>query len=123
MIKYWLYLLLASVFETAWIFSLKLLNFKVLKELSFENYFSLQGFSKLSPLLGYIVFGIANTYLFAVAIKQIPMASAMAIWMALSLIFIKIAELVFFQGKFSWIETFFLMLITVGIIGLKVISK
>ena len=123
MTKYWIYLFIAAMFEAAWTLSLKLLDFKELKTISWSQNPSISEFIKLFPLLGYIIFGIANTYFFAVAMKQIPMATAMAIWMTLSLIFIKIIELLFFTGKFSWTETFFLVLIGIGIIGLKVFSK
>jgi quaternary ammonium compound-resistance protein SugE len=56
------------------------------------------------------------------ALKTIPTATAMAVWMSLALVFIKIAEILFFQGKFNWLEAFFLMLISIGIVGLKVVN-
>lgn len=123
MTKYWTYLFIAAIFEAAWTFSLKFLDLSALKKFTFVQCLTIEGIYRLFPLLGYIVFGIANTYFFAISTKQIPMASAMAVWMALSLVFIKIAEFLFFAGKFSWMETFFLMLIAIGIVGLKVVSK
>ena len=52
----------------------------------------------LVPFVGYILFGLANIYLFSLAIKQIPTATAFAVWTAITLIFIKIAE----QRKGLW---------------------
>lgn len=76
----------------------------------------------LIPFVGYILFGLANIYLFSLAIKQIPTATAFAVWTAVTLIFIKIAELMFLGQRISWIEMFFMLLIMAGIMGLKVFA-
>lgn len=72
------------------------------------------------PFIGYILFGIANIYLFSLAIKQLPTAIAFAVWTATTLIFIKIAELIFFKQNISFVEIFFMLLIMAGILGLKI---
>jgi len=118
----WLYIFIAALLEAAWTFSLKFLSFKEIKSLPFQKIFEMEGFLKISPLLGYIVFGIGNIYFFSKALKTIPTATAMAVWMALALVFIKFSEIFFFQAKFNWLEAFFLMLISIGIVGLKVIN-
>jgi multidrug transporter EmrE-like cation transporter len=118
----WLYILLASILEAAWTFSLKFLNFKEIKNLPIQKYFELEGLLKLSPLLGYIVFGIGNIYFFSMALKTIPTATAMAVWMSLALVFIKISEVLFFSGKINGLETLFFILIIIGIVGLKTVN-
>jgi quaternary ammonium compound-resistance protein SugE len=119
----WIYLLLAASCETAWTFCLKFMKFSDLKTLRFINFYRWQGgLPVLIPFVGYILFGIANIYLFSIAIKQIPTATAFAVWTAITLIFIKIAELVFWGQRISWIEIFFMLLIMIGIMGLKVYS-
>ncbi|MDB4918275.1 SMR family transporter [Mucilaginibacter sp.] len=119
----WIYLLLAACCETTWTFCLKFMKFSDLKTLKFINFFKWQGgLPVLIPFAGYILFGLANIYLFSLAIKQIPTATAFAVWTAITLIFIKIAELVFLDQRISWIEIFFMLLIMVGIMGLKVYS-
>ena len=119
----WIYLLLAASCETAWTFCLKFMKFSDLKTLRFINFYRWNGgLPVLIPFVGYILFGIANIYLFSVAIKQIPTATAFAVWTAITLIFIKIAELVFLGQRISWIEIFFMLLIMIGIMGLKVYS-
>jgi quaternary ammonium compound-resistance protein SugE len=55
--------------------------------------------------------------------KTIPTSMAFAVWTAVSMIFIKIIDLLFFHDKLSLIEFFFLALIMIGIIGLKMIAK
>ncbi|MDP9080402.1 MAG: SMR family transporter [Bacteroidota bacterium] len=117
----WIYLLFAAGCESAWTFCLKFMKFSDLKTLRFINFYRWQGgLPVLIPFAGYILFGLANIYLFSLAIKQIPTATAFAVWTAITLIFIKIAELVFFNHRISWIEVFFMLLIMVGILGLKI---
>jgi len=96
------------------------MKFSDLKALRFTNLYGWHGGgSVITPFAGYLVFGLANIYLFSLAIKQIPTATAFTVWTAVTLILIKIAETAFFNQRISWIEVFFLMLIMIGIIGLK----
>jgi quaternary ammonium compound-resistance protein SugE len=119
----WLYLLLAATCETAWTFSLKFMKFSDLKTLQFINFYKWQGgLPVLLPFISYLVFGLANIYLFSLAIKSLPTAIAFAVWTATTLILIKFSELVFFNQRISWIEVFFMLLIMVGILGLKIYS-
>lgn len=118
----WIYLILASLLETAWTFSLKFLNFSAIKNLPLSQYLEMEGLLKLFPLIGYIIFGVGNVYFFSMALKTIPTATAMAVWMSLALIFIKISEITFFHDKFNWSQIFFMIIITIGIVGLKTVS-
>jgi quaternary ammonium compound-resistance protein SugE len=99
------------------------MKFNDLKSLQFINFYKWQGgLPVLLPFIGYILFGLANIYLFSLAIKQLPTAVAFAVWTAATLIFIKIAELVFFQQRISFVEVLFMLLIMVGILGLRLYS-
>lgn len=116
----WIYLILAATCETAWTFCLKFMKFADLKTLRFITFYKWQGgLSVLLPFVGYILFGLANIYLFSLAIKQLPTAIAFAVWTAATLVFIKIVELTFFQQRISVAETFFMLLIMAGILGLR----
>ncbi|AWL08162.1 hypothetical protein G9H64_00100 [Aquirufa nivalisilvae] len=120
MIKPWIYLFIASIFETGWTFSLKYMNFGRLKD-AFQQYpliskeFSVEFF----PLLGYIFFGVANIYCLSVAFKDIPTATALAVWTACSLILVKLFDVFYYKTPTNLAEVFFMSLIVVGIIGLK----
>ena len=117
----WIYLLLAATCETAWTFCLKFMRFSDLKTLRFTNFYKWsEGLPILLPFLGYIVFGLFNIWLFSMAIKQIPTAMAFAVWTATTLIFLKIVELAWFHQRISFAEVFFMTLIMVGIIGLRI---
>lgn len=116
----WLYLFIAATFEAAWTFSLKFMKFSDIKALKFTTFYKLyQGLPVIVPFAGYIIFGIGNIYFFSLAIKQLPTATAYAVWTAITLIIIKIAEIVFFKQRISLAEFFFMTLIMVGILGMK----
>ena len=116
----WIYLLLAAFCETCWTFCLKFMKFSDLKTLRFLTFYKWHGgLPVLIPFIGYILFGIANIYLFSLAIKQLPTATAFAVWTAATLILIKVTEMMFFQQPISWMEAFFMLLIMTGILGLK----
>lgn len=119
----WFYLIFAAALEACWMFSLKFLSFTKFKTLSFENFIQPEGLRIWLPLAGYIFFGATNTYYFSLAMKNIPTTIAFTIWTVLSIIFIKMVEVAFFQSKISFVELFFLGLIIVGIIGLKMVAK
>ncbi|MFD1257675.1 DMT family transporter [Mucilaginibacter terrae] len=118
----WLYLIIAALFETAWTFSVKYFKFSSFRLLNTTNIYKAEGIYIVAPLLGYIIFGIANVYFFSLAIKQVPTAMAFAVWTASTLVFIKLVDVFFFRQHISWAETFFLMLIMIGIIGMRIYS-
>lgn len=119
----WIYLIIAAALEACWMFSLKFLSFEKFNTLTLSNFLQPTEMSIWLPLAGYIFFGAANTYFFSLAMKNIPTAIAFTVWTAASLILIKMVEITVFQTKISLTEFFFLGLIIVGIIGLKVFAK
>lgn len=116
----WIFLIVAALFEAAWTFSLKFMKFSELKLIKFNSILSLyKGLPVILPFIGYIIFGIGNIYFFSLAIKQLPVAIAYAAWTAVTLILIKVAEMLFFGQRLSIVETFFMLMIMTGILGLK----
>lgn len=117
---YWCFLIVAALLEAAWTFSLKFMQFSGLKQLTWQNFYLPQsGLKILLPFAGYILFGVGNVYCFSVATKQIPLAIAFAAWTGLSLILIKLSEIVFFHQKIAMAEIFFMLMIMGGIMGLR----
>lgn len=95
-----------------------------LKNLNLTNFYTPDmGLPVLLPIVGYVVFGVGNIYFFSLAMKQIPTATAFTVWTAIAIAMIKLAEVLFFHQKISWLEIFFLLLITIGIVGLKTYSS
>jgi quaternary ammonium compound-resistance protein SugE len=116
----WIYLFIASVFEIAWTFSLKFLDFKKIGAIRWPAFFSSsENLYMLAPLLGYILFGLGNVFFFSLSMKQIPAATALAIWMGVALIGVKLVDITIFKAPWQPMQLFYMGLILAGIIGLK----
>lgn len=116
----WVYLILASLFEMAWTFSLRFLSIKKIKTIHWRSFFSQSSnWSSLAPLLGYIVFGLGSVYCLSQGMKDIPASTALAVWMGTALIGVKLIEIFFFKMPYDVWQFFFIGLIVMGIVGLK----
>lgn len=119
----WIYLIIAAAFEAAWTFSLKFMKFAQLKALRWNTFYDPHaGLPILVPFVGYIIFGVGNIYFFSLAIKQVPTATAYAVWTAVTLILIKVSEMTFLNQKITFAEGFFMFLIMIGILGMKYVA-
>lgn len=116
----WVYIFIASMMEIAWTFSVKFLDLKRIGAIRWGSFFSgPQSILLLLPLLGYIVFGLGNVYFFALAMKQIPMSVALAVWMGIALLGTILLEAVLLKQSWQLSQLFFMTLILIGVIGLK----
>lgn len=116
----WLCLLGAGICQTGWIYSLKFIQVADMKALRWTTFYRPDGgLFIIAPWLGYILFGLANSILLGMAMRTISTATAFATWMALSLVFIKLIDVFGLKQEWSYPELFFTLLITIGIIGLK----
>jgi quaternary ammonium compound-resistance protein SugE len=119
-IRAWIYLLIASMFEIVWTFSLKLMSVKKLRAIQWRGALSQSStWVVLAPFAGYIVFGIGNIVFFSMAMKEIPASTALAVWMGTALIGVKLVELFFFKGSFDVYQFIYMGFILIGIVGLK----
>lgn len=118
--KYWGYLLLAALLESAWTFCLKWMAFSELKQLRWSDFCRIpQGPKVLGPFAGYILFGLGNVYFFSLATKHIPLATAFAVWTGISLVLISIGEAIAYRQKPALAEIGFLLMIMGGVAGLR----
>jgi quaternary ammonium compound-resistance protein SugE len=116
----WLYLLLASVMEVCWNYSLKYTSVAKIKALDWSQFFTNStGIATLLPAIGYVAFGVANVFFFSKALNVIPASTAFAIWMGVALVGIKIVDTLVLKEAFQWAHVFYIGCILVGIIGLK----
>ncbi len=120
----WLCLLGAAFSEMAWTYSLKYLSVSGLKALRWSTFYRFDGgLPILFPWLAYVVFGLITSVLLAIAMRTVPTALAFAVWMAGSLIFIKLADVVWLKAGWTLSELFFGGVIIVGIIGFKLVGS
>ena len=117
---YWIYLIAASVMEITWLYSLKYIDKDKIMAINWREFFSSSTpLMTLLPVVGYIVFGIANVILISMAMKGIPASTAFGIWMGLALVGSKLIDVWFFEEPYTYQQIFFMALILIGIIGLK----
>jgi multidrug transporter EmrE-like cation transporter len=117
----WVYLLIAAISEVWWTYSLKYVDVKKIISTPVKSYFTDPGNTKiLAPAIGYLLFGVGNIFFFALAMKEIPTAVAFTVWVAMSIIGLKIMDvLVFKASSICSTDFFFYALIIIGILGLK----
>ncbi len=104
---YWIILAVAGVFEVLMTTTLKMS----------EN------FSKLWPSIGFFVTGAISFFLLSQAMKTIPVGTAYAVWTGIGAFGTAIVGIVFFKESTDFWRIFFLLMLIVSIIGLKIVSK
>lgn len=103
----WFYLILAGLLEVVWATTMKL-----------SEGFSRVGYNIIT------VFGmILSFYLLSRALKDLPMSLAYPIWTGIGAIGTVIVGVVFWGDRLSPLSYLFLVLLLIGIIGLKVTSS
>jgi len=116
----WIYLIIASIFEVAWIYSVKFMEFRKLLKISIADIFTKQSYHTILPILGYVVFGVGNIILFSKAMKTIPAGIAYATWMSVALVFVKVTDVTIFKQPITFLQVVFILLILIGVAGLKI---
>ncbi|MBD2770189.1 hypothetical protein IC235_20070 [Hymenobacter sp. BT664] len=116
----WIYLVVASLFEVAWTYSLKSLSIQKIRALDWLHLHQQPGeLLTLVPLLGYIAFGVGNVVFLSLAMRQIPTATAYATWMALAVVGLRIVDSVILKQPFSLMHLLYTSMIIAGVLGLR----
>ncbi len=102
----WTYLFLAGVTEVVWAVGLK---------------YS-QGFTRLWPSVGTVAGMIASFWLLAVALRMIPLGTAYAVWTGIGAVGTAICGMILFDEPRNAARLGCILLIVVGIVGLKLLS-
>lgn len=102
----WLFLLIASSFEIVWAVGMKYT----------EN------FTRLIPSIITLAGMVLSVYFLNKAMKVLPIGTAYAVWTGLGAVGTVIMGIVLFNEPKDFLRLFYLTLILVGIIGLKVSS-
>ena len=100
----WIYLIIAGIFEMAWVLALK-----------FSENFTKLIFSALT-----IIFMILSLLFLSFSFKTIPMGTAYACWTAIGAIGVIIFGIFFLGESANLLRIFFIGLVIAGIIGLKI---
>lgn len=103
----WFYLILAGVLEITWAVAMKLS----------------EGFTVVLPSIITGVGYIASAVFLSLALKQLPLGTAYAIWTGMGIIGTAVLGVFLFHEKLSIPQIICVILIVTGIIGLKLLSK
>lgn len=100
----WIYLFIAGIFEIAWAVGLK---------------YS-QGMTRFWPSLATFILMIASFVFLALAVRHIPLGTGYAIWTGIGVAGTAILGVLLFAEPVSVVRILCLLLIFLGIIGLKI---
>ena len=103
---HWMYLLVAGLFEISWAVGLKFTH----------------GFSQVIPSVVTVICMIASFYFLALALKNLPLGTAYAIWTGIGTIGTVIFEIILFKEPITAMRLLCIALIISGITGLKILT-
>jgi quaternary ammonium compound-resistance protein SugE len=103
----WVNLLIAGIFEVVWAIGIKYTN----------------GFTKIYPTIITITGMIVSFYFLSIAIKTLPIGTAYAVWTGIGTIGVVIVGMIWFNEPKDFMRIIFLILILIGIMGLKLTTK
>ena len=102
----WLILFIAGLFEIAWAIGLKYSD----------------GFTKLWPSIFTVVSILVSMGLLAYSVKFLPVGTAYAVWTGIGAVGTAILGIILFEESKEFVRIFFIFLIIVGIVGLKIFA-
>jgi len=103
----WLLLLLAGFCEVGWAITLKYTH----------------GFTRLWPSVGVFGGGVVSVYLLGLAVKQIPIGTAYAVWTGIGAVGTALLGMALFGEPRTALRLGCIALIVAGIIGLRIVSR
>ena len=102
----WLMLIIAGLLEMGWAIGLK---------------YS-EGFTKLVPSIFTIIGMIGSFYFLSLALKNLPLGTAYAIWTGIGTVGTVTLGIILFKEPFDITRLICIGFIVIGIVGLKVVS-
>ena len=103
----WIYLLIAGILEITWAVAMKMSD----------------GFTVLVPSIITVVGYIASAVFLAIALKHLPLGTAYAMWTGMGIAGTTLLGIVIFHERLSIPQIICVIMIVVGIVGLKLLAK
>ena len=103
----WFILLIAGILEIAWAVAMKMSD----------------GFTILIPSIVTAVGYIASAVFLAIALKQLPLGTAYAMWTGMGILGTTLLGVFLFNEKLSIPQIVCVLLIVIGIVGLKLLTR
>ncbi len=99
----WLILLLAGLFEIAWVIGLKYSD----------------GLTRLWPSVATLIAMLTSVWLLGIAMKSLPMGTAYSVWVGIGAVGAVILGIVLFDEPVTALRLCSITLVVIGIAGLK----
>ena len=103
----WIFLLIAGILEITWAVAMKMSN----------------GFTVLVPSIITVIGYIASAVFLAIALKQLPLGTAYAMWTGMGIAGTTLLGIVIFHERLSIPQIICVIMIVVGVVGLKLLAK
>ena len=103
----WIWIIIASLFEISWAVGLK---------------YS-QGFTQLKATIFTIITMILSYVFLSLGVKNLPIGTAYALWTGIGTVGTALYGIMYFDEPKDLLRIFFIFLIVVGIIGLRLTYK
>lgn len=103
---HWMFLFIAGLFEISWAVGLKFSH----------------GFTQLIPSVLTVAGMVASFYFLSLALKNLPLGTAYAIWTGIGTIGTVILGIILFKEPVTTMRLFCITLILTGITGLKLLA-
>ncbi len=103
----WFYLVIAGILEVVWAVGMK---------------YS-EGWTKLYPSIFTIISMVIGFYFLSLAVKTLPLGTSYAVWTGIGTIGTVIYSVLYFNEPVDGIKIICILLIVMGIVGLKIFSK
>lgn len=114
-----IYLLIAAVFQLAWLYNMKQIKKGIVTELKRGPLISIKNLKALTPVCLYIVFGISNIVFLTWSMNTIPPAVVYAIWTGIVISVATIIDQLISKKPIKPAKIIFIAMIMVGILGLR----
>ena len=103
----WIHLFIAGIFEISWAIGLKYSH----------------GFTQIIPSVITVICMILSFYFLALALKNLPLGTAYAVWTGIGTLGTVILGIVLFKEPATAMRLFCILLIVSGITGLKLLTN
>ena len=104
---HWIYLLLAGVLEVAWAVAMKYSN----------------GFTVIVPTVVTIAGYIASAVFLSLALRSLPLGTAYSMWTGFGIVGTTLLGIMLFGERLNVMQVVCVIMIVVGIVGLKLLSE
>ena len=114
-----IYLLIAAVFQLAWLYNMKHVKKGIINEIKKGPLFSFNTLKAILPVFLYVVFGISNVVFLTWSMNTIPPSIVYAIWTGIVIGISAVIDQVVSKKPIKPAKIIFISMILIGILGLR----